>query len=156
MIKLKKFWNCEWRKNNCVWTKFIKFPSEIIFPSVLKYLRHPWCKRLKETELGSPSSSRLPALAVVPNLQSSQHDLGFNTPRLCCRAEAGRYTSCWGLQSPLPQEGTERPGVLQLCGSLYGRDALELCTLVACVSEHSFRGTSRKPELFGQNSWKMA
>jgi len=41
-------------------------------------------------ELGSPSSSRLPASAVVPDLEPSQPNLGFSTAELCCRAAPGR------------------------------------------------------------------
>lgn len=151
MIKLKKFWNCEWRKNNCLWIKFRKFPNEIILPSVLKYLRHPWCKWLKETKLGSPSSSRLPACAMVPNL---------STTWISTHSAAGLKLADMSVPGtcrlPLPQEGTWRPGVLQLCGSLDGSSALGLQALVACISQHGFKWTSRTAELFGWNSLKMA
>lgn len=87
------------------------------------------------------------SVATAPNPRFCQPSLESGTPRLCCRAEVGRCTSAWGLQTPTSRGRMQGGGVLHLCGS-YG--------LAACISQYDFRWTSRHSEPFGQNSLKMA
>lgn len=87
------------------------------------------------------------SVATAPNPRFCQPSLESGTPRLCCRAEVGRCTSAWGLQTPTSRGRMQGGGVLHLCGS-YG--------LAACISQYDCRWTSRHSEPFGQNSLKMA